>query len=86
MTYIITDLSTNKTYDAADRFGLEDALNTIFDRDERAGDLTIGEVIDALVAKVAAGEYSGYTAWEFTFDSSWRDIKCVSVSIMFGST
>ncbi len=59
MTYIITDLSTNKTYDAADRFCLEDALNTIFDRDERAGDLTIGEVIDALVAKVAAGEYSG---------------------------
>lgn len=58
--YIITDLSTDKTYDAADRFDLEDALNAIFDRDERAGDsLTIGDVIDALVAKVAAGEYSG---------------------------
>lgn len=60
MAYIITDLSTDKTYDAADRFDLEDALNAIFDRDERAGDsLTIGDVIDALVAKVAAGEYSG---------------------------
>lgn len=60
MTYIITDLSTDKTYDAADRFGLEDTLNAIFDRDERAGDsLTIGDVIDALVTKVAAGEYSG---------------------------
>lgn len=28
--YIITDLSTGKTYDAADRFDLEDDLNAIF--------------------------------------------------------
>ena len=60
MAYIITDLSTDKTYDAADRFDLEGVLDAIFDRDEHAGDSsTIGDVIDALVVKVAAGEYSG---------------------------
>lgn len=65
MAYIIDDLSTNTTYDAADRFDLENTLNDIFARDETVyKDLddntnTIGEIIDELVKKVIGREYTG---------------------------
>lgn len=58
--FTITDYSTDKAYEAADRFDLEDRLNGLFDRDAEACEgTTVGEVIDELVAKVVAHEYRG---------------------------